>query len=58
MSKRYGFDDVLLISEVVATSSARKDYDDCTAEYGRHGIPTSWSWTLAPGKPPCTPNPP
>ena len=31
--------DVLLISEVVPTSSARKDYDDCTAKYGRYGIP-------------------
>ncbi|MFD4144298.1 Uma2 family endonuclease [Streptomyces sp. NPDC058572] len=37
--KRYSFEDVLLISEVVSTSSARKDYDDCTAKYGRHGIP-------------------
>lgn len=37
--KRYSFEDVLLISEVVPTSSARKDYDDCTAKYGRHGIP-------------------
>ncbi|MEV0846091.1 Uma2 family endonuclease [Streptomyces sp. NPDC049954] len=37
--KRYSFDDVLLISEVVSTSSARKDYDDCTAKYGRYGIP-------------------
>ena len=37
--KRYGFEDVLLISEVVSTSSARKDYDDCTAKYGRYGIP-------------------
>ena len=37
--KRYSFEDVLLISEVVSTSSARKDYDDCTAKYGRCGIP-------------------
>ncbi|MFE0520794.1 Uma2 family endonuclease [Streptomyces sp. NPDC058954] len=37
--KRYSFEDVLLISEVVSTSSARKDYDDCTATYGRYGIP-------------------
>ena len=37
--KRYGFDDVLLIAEVVSVSSARKDYDDCTAKYGRYGIP-------------------
>ena len=37
--KRYGFEDVLLIAEVVSVSSARKDYDDCTAKYGRHGIP-------------------
>jgi Uma2 family endonuclease len=37
--KRYGFEDVLLISEVVSTSSARKDYDDCTTKYGRYGIP-------------------
>ncbi|MFG3661306.1 Uma2 family endonuclease [Streptomyces sp. NPDC047706] len=37
--KRYSFEDVLLIAEVVSTSSARKDYDDCTAKYGRHGIP-------------------
>ncbi|MFF1465321.1 Uma2 family endonuclease [Streptomyces sp. NPDC058330] len=37
--KRYSFDDVLLISEVVSTSSARKDYDDCTAKYGRYSIP-------------------
>ncbi|GAA3299938.1 hypothetical protein GCM10020295_39370 [Streptomyces cinereospinus] len=37
--KRYSFEDVLLISEVVSISSARKDYDDCTAKYGRHGIP-------------------
>ncbi|MEU2777918.1 Uma2 family endonuclease [Streptomyces sp. NPDC007162] len=37
--KRYSFEDVLLISEVVSTSSARKDYDDCTAKYGRYGIP-------------------
>jgi hypothetical protein len=37
--KRYSFEDVLLISEVVPTSSARKDYDDCTAKYGRYGIP-------------------
>ncbi|MFI6408730.1 Uma2 family endonuclease [Streptomyces sp. NPDC050548] len=37
--KRYSFADVLLISEVVSTSSARKDYDDCTAKYGRYGIP-------------------
>lgn len=36
---RYSFEDVLLISEVVSTSSARKDYDDCTAKYGRYGIP-------------------
>jgi hypothetical protein len=28
-----------LISEVVPTSSARKDYDDCTAKHGRYGIP-------------------
>ena len=38
-SKRYSFEDVLLISEVVSVSSARKDYDDCTAKYGRYGIP-------------------
>ncbi|RFU82734.1 Uma2 family endonuclease [Streptomyces triticagri] len=37
--KRYSFEDVLLISEVVSASSARKDYDDCTAKYGRYGIP-------------------
>ena len=37
--KRYSFEDVLLISEVVSTSSARKDYDDCTAKYGRYCIP-------------------
>ncbi|QKW21337.1 Uma2 family endonuclease [Kitasatospora sp. NA04385] len=37
--KRYGFEDVLLIAEVVSASSARKDYDDCTAKYGRYGIP-------------------
>ncbi|MFJ9905831.1 Uma2 family endonuclease [Streptomyces sp. NPDC101152] len=37
--KRYSFEDVLLISEVVSTFSARKDYDDCTAKYGRYGIP-------------------
>ncbi|WP_416974796.1 Uma2 family endonuclease [Streptomyces sp. 4F14] len=37
--KRYSFEDVLLISEVVSVSSARKDYDDCTAKYGRYGIP-------------------
>lgn len=37
--KRFGFEDVLLIAEVVSVSSARKDYDDCTAKYGRYGIP-------------------
>ncbi|WP_419995535.1 Uma2 family endonuclease [Streptomyces boninensis] len=37
--KRYGFEDVLLIAEVVSVSSARNDYDDCTAKYGRYGIP-------------------
>ncbi|MGW1077195.1 Uma2 family endonuclease [Streptomyces sp. NPDC002537] len=37
--KRYSFEDVLLISEVVSASSARKDYDDCTGKYGRYGIP-------------------
>lgn len=37
--KRYGFEDVLLIAEVVSVSSARKDYDDCTVKYGRYGIP-------------------
>lgn len=37
--ERYSFEDVLLISEVVSTSSVRKDYDDCTAKYGRYGIP-------------------
>lgn len=37
--KRYSFEDVLLIPEAVSTSSARKDYDDCTAKYGRYGIP-------------------
>ncbi|GGN07252.1 Uma2 family endonuclease [Streptomyces fuscichromogenes] len=37
--KRYGFEDVLLLSGVVSTSSARKDYDDCTAKYGRYGVP-------------------
>ncbi|ALV30715.1 Uma2 family endonuclease [Streptomyces sp. CdTB01] len=37
--KRYSFEDVLLISEVVSASSARKDYDDCTTKYGRYGIP-------------------
>jgi Uma2 family endonuclease len=37
--KRYSFEDVVLISEVVSTSSARKDYDDCTTKYGRYGIP-------------------
>ncbi|MGW1253879.1 Uma2 family endonuclease [Streptomyces sp. NPDC002513] len=37
--KRYGFEDVLLIAEVVSVSSARKHYDDCTAKYGRYGIP-------------------
>ncbi|WP_327177685.1 Uma2 family endonuclease [Streptomyces sp. NBC_01335] len=37
--KRYGFEDALLIAEVVSVSSARKDYDDCTAKYGRSGIP-------------------
>ncbi len=30
---------MLLIAEVVPVSSARKDYDDCTPKYGRHGIP-------------------
>ncbi|WP_406410700.1 Uma2 family endonuclease [Streptomyces sp. NBC_01614] len=30
--KRYSFEDV-------STSSARKDYDDCTTKYGRYGIP-------------------
>ncbi|MEU1849764.1 Uma2 family endonuclease [Streptomyces sp. NPDC019990] len=28
-----------MISEVVSTSSAREDYDDRTAKYGRYGIP-------------------
>ncbi|MFJ3975006.1 Uma2 family endonuclease [Streptomyces sp. NPDC090021] len=37
--KRYSFEDVLLIAEVVSVSSARRDYDDCTAKYGRYGIP-------------------
>lgn len=37
--KRYSFEDVLLIAEVVSVSSARKDYDDCAAKYGRYGIP-------------------
>lgn len=37
--KRYGYEDALLIAEVVSVSSARKDYDDCTAKYGRYGIP-------------------
>ncbi|MGW3099862.1 Uma2 family endonuclease [Streptomyces sp. NPDC001102] len=37
--KRYSFEDVLLISEVVSASSARKDFDDCTTKYGRYGIP-------------------
>ncbi|MFF2629291.1 Uma2 family endonuclease [Kitasatospora griseola] len=37
--RRYGFEDALLIAEVVSVSSARKHYDDCTAKYGRHGIP-------------------
>ncbi|GAA4681391.1 Uma2 family endonuclease [Streptomyces youssoufiensis] len=37
--KRYSFEDVLLVSEVVSISSARKDYADCTAKYGRYGIP-------------------
>ncbi|GAA2259441.1 MULTISPECIES: Uma2 family endonuclease [Kitasatospora] len=37
--KRYGFEDALLIAEVVSVSSARKDYDDCTAKYARYGIP-------------------
>ncbi|GGS88491.1 MULTISPECIES: Uma2 family endonuclease [Streptomyces] len=37
--KRYGFEDVLLIAEVVSAPSSRKDHDDCTAKYGRHGIP-------------------
>ncbi|MFI9748138.1 Uma2 family endonuclease [Streptomyces sp. NPDC052494] len=39
VGKRYSFEDVLLIAEVVFVSSARKDYDDCTAKYGRYGIP-------------------
>ncbi|WP_314618167.1 Uma2 family endonuclease [Streptomyces stackebrandtii] len=39
VGKRYSFEDVLLIAEVVSVSSARKDYDDCTAKYGRYGIP-------------------
>lgn len=38
-SKRYSFEDVLLIAEVVSTSSVRKDYDECTEKYGRYGIP-------------------
>ncbi|MFJ6697011.1 Uma2 family endonuclease [Streptomyces sp. NPDC091272] len=37
--KRYSYEDVLLVAEVVSVSSARKDYDDCTAKYGRYGIP-------------------
>ncbi|MGW4743523.1 Uma2 family endonuclease [Streptomyces sp. NPDC004290] len=37
--KHYTFEDVLLIEEVVSVSSARNDYDDCSAEYGRYGIP-------------------
>ncbi|MFF1543678.1 Uma2 family endonuclease [Streptomyces sp. NPDC058291] len=37
--KRSSFEDVLLISEVVSISSAREDHDDCTAKYGRYGIP-------------------
>ncbi|TDT98662.1 putative restriction endonuclease [Streptomyces sp. 846.5] len=36
---RYSFEDVLLIAEVVSTSSVRKDYDECTEKYGRYGIP-------------------
>ena len=36
---RYAFTDVLLIAEVVSMSSVRKDYDDCTAKYGRYSIP-------------------
>ncbi|MED7948364.1 Uma2 family endonuclease [Streptomyces sp. BE303] len=36
---RHVFEDVLLIAKVVSASSACKDYDDCTAKYGRYGIP-------------------
>ncbi|MFJ5828508.1 hypothetical protein [Streptomyces sp. NPDC093089] len=36
--ERYGFEDVLLIAELVAVSPAREERHDCTAKYGRHGI--------------------
>lgn len=38
-SRRYSFEDLLLVAEVVSTSSVRKDYDECTLKYGRYGIP-------------------
>ncbi|CAM5578518.1 thioredoxin domain-containing protein [Streptomyces narbonensis] len=38
MGKCYSFEGVLLIAEVVSDSSTRKD-DDCTAKYGRYGVP-------------------
>jgi Uma2 family endonuclease len=37
--RRYSFEDVLLIAEVVSTSSVRTDYDECTVKYARYGVP-------------------
>ncbi|MCQ6552364.1 Uma2 family endonuclease [Streptomyces sp. C10-9-1] len=37
--KRHGFEDVLPIPGAVSTPSAGGDDDDCTATYGRYGIP-------------------
>ncbi len=57
--KRYGFEDVLLIAEVVSLSSTREDYDDCTAKYGPYGIPAYVVvWTRMPRRSLSTSGPP
>lgn len=56
--KRYSFEDVLLISEVVSTSPHARTTTTAPPSTGATASRSTWSWTPTPGKSSCTPSPP